>query len=61
MGRGKHKDLFNLNTVCELSDEQFSSDFNGVDAEIQFTPNELGELKNMFSRVIELGKVSFVK
>ena len=57
MNRSQYGDMFNLNIVCELSDEQFSSDFNGVDAGVQFTASELGELRNMFSRVVELGKV----
>ena len=48
-------DIFKMSSLLNKSDEEFAKSFNMLGSE--FTPNELGELKNMFLRLDELAKV----
>ena len=50
-------DIFKLSSLLNKTEEEFANSFNMLGSE--FTPNELGELKNMFLRLDELAKVSF--
>jgi len=53
-------DLFNIANLLKMSDSEFAKNFNEIpeltnlNEKLNFTTSELGELRNMFSRVHEL-------
>lgn len=56
-------DLFNIANLLKMSDSEFAKNFNEIpeltnlNEKLNFTTSELGELRNMFSRVHELATV----
>lgn len=55
---GANSDMFKLKNILSKSNEELGKIFNENQSqdELKFTETELGEIKNMFSRLSDLGK-----